>query len=79
MAASTHEARQINDDDVFHAGNLEQTLQELQGIVKEHEDALNKVSAVYLLGLYSLDADWNIVTCCSYGPRGPKSPCNGII
>ncbi|KAI0457664.1 hypothetical protein F5B21DRAFT_501054 [Xylaria acuta] len=45
MAGSTHEARQINDDDVFHTRNLEQTLQELQGIVKEHEDALNKLRA----------------------------------
>ncbi|KAI0539234.1 hypothetical protein GGR58DRAFT_242546 [Xylaria digitata] len=43
MAGSTHEAPQVNDHDVFHARNLEQTLHELQGIVKEHEDGLNKL------------------------------------
>ncbi|KAF2968733.1 hypothetical protein GQX73_g4829 [Xylaria multiplex] len=43
MAGSTHEAPQVNHHDVFHARNLEQTLQELQGIVKEHEDGLNKL------------------------------------
>ncbi|GAW19948.1 hypothetical protein ANO14919_094410 [Xylariales sp. No.14919] len=45
MAGSTHEASQINDHDVFYARNLEQTLQELQDIVKEHENALNKLRA----------------------------------
>ncbi|KAI1156659.1 hypothetical protein F4825DRAFT_212894 [Nemania diffusa] len=45
MAGSIHEARQINDHDAFHARNLEDTLQELQSIVKEHEDALDKLRA----------------------------------
>ncbi|TGJ82547.1 hypothetical protein E0Z10_g6220 [Xylaria hypoxylon] len=45
MAGSTHEAPQVNNHDEFHAGNLEQTLQELQDIVKEHEDVLNKLRA----------------------------------
>ncbi|KAI1425407.1 hypothetical protein F5Y12DRAFT_784673 [Xylaria sp. FL1777] len=45
MAGSIDTPPQINDHDVFHAGNLEQTLQELQSIVKEHEDVLNKLRA----------------------------------
>ncbi|KAI3323605.1 hypothetical protein HD806DRAFT_497319 [Xylariaceae sp. AK1471] len=45
MAASPQEAPQINVHDVAHAMNLEHTLQELQEIVKEHEDALNKLRA----------------------------------
>lgn len=49
MAGSIHEARQINDHDAFHARNLEDTLQELQSIVKEHEDALDKVRAIALV------------------------------
>ncbi|KAI1307844.1 hypothetical protein F5Y03DRAFT_117867 [Xylaria venustula] len=36
---------QTHDDDAFHARNLEQTLQELEGIVKEHKDALRKLRA----------------------------------
>lgn len=47
MAGSIHETPQINDSDVFHARNLEQTLQELQDMVREHEDALNKVRAIH--------------------------------
>jgi hypothetical protein len=43
MAGLTLEARQVDDHDVIHATNLEHTLQELQGMVKEHEDALSKV------------------------------------
>ena len=44
MADLTREAPQINGHDEFHVRNLDRTLQELQSIVKEHEDALNKVS-----------------------------------
>ncbi|KAI8632225.1 hypothetical protein F5Y19DRAFT_355264 [Xylariaceae sp. FL1651] len=45
MANLIHEARQGHDYDMVHATNLEQTLEELQGMVKEHEDALNKLRA----------------------------------
>ncbi|GAP83581.1 hypothetical protein SAMD00023353_0200410 [Rosellinia necatrix] len=45
MANSAYEERRINDHDVFHVENLERTLQELQSIVQEHEDALNKLRA----------------------------------
>ncbi|KAI1274400.1 hypothetical protein F5Y07DRAFT_218439 [Xylaria sp. FL0933] len=45
MADSIHEAPQTNDYDIFHARNLELTLQELQDVVKEHEDALDKLRA----------------------------------
>ncbi|KAJ2971890.1 hypothetical protein NUW58_g9297 [Xylaria curta] len=41
----TQEARQIDNLDAFHTGNLEQTLQELQSIVREHENTLNKLRA----------------------------------
>ncbi|KAI1504327.1 hypothetical protein F5X99DRAFT_35845 [Biscogniauxia marginata] len=37
--------RQSDDDDVIHTARLEQTLQELQEKVKEHEIALNKLRA----------------------------------
>ncbi|KAI0409443.1 hypothetical protein F4802DRAFT_604188 [Xylaria palmicola] len=43
MAGSTHDAHLIDDRDAFHARNLEQTLQELQDIVKQHEDALREL------------------------------------
>ncbi|KAI2635941.1 hypothetical protein GGS21DRAFT_538838 [Xylaria nigripes] len=43
MASSTHHARQADDRDLFHVKNLEITLQELQGIVEEHEDVLKKL------------------------------------
>lgn len=46
MASPTHNARQTNDHDAFHESNLERTLEELQAIVKEHEDALVKVRAM---------------------------------
>ncbi|KAI1168688.1 hypothetical protein F5B18DRAFT_191391 [Nemania serpens] len=46
MADSTHEARPINDRDVFYERNLEETLQELQSIVKEHEDALIQLRTI---------------------------------
>lgn len=49
MTGSTHEARQINDRDVFYERNLEETLQELQSIVKEHEDALIQVRVTPLV------------------------------
>lgn len=49
MADSTHEARPINDRDVFYERNLEETLQELQSIVKEHEDALIQVPVIPLV------------------------------
>ncbi|KAI0970324.1 hypothetical protein F4678DRAFT_462555 [Xylaria arbuscula] len=45
MTDSIHATPQTNDDDAFHARNLERTLQELQGIVKEHEDALRRLRA----------------------------------
>ncbi|KAI0203822.1 hypothetical protein F4808DRAFT_389658 [Astrocystis sublimbata] len=47
MASSTHEARRIDDDDDdgLHTRNLDQTLQELQSLVNEHEDALRKLRA----------------------------------
>ncbi|KAI1130697.1 hypothetical protein F5Y10DRAFT_107046 [Nemania abortiva] len=50
MDSSTHEARQINDHDAFHARNLDDTLQELQRIVKQHEDALDKLRAIPATG-----------------------------
>ncbi|KAJ8129019.1 hypothetical protein O1611_g4613 [Lasiodiplodia mahajangana] len=50
MAGSTHVARQINDHDAFHARNLEDTLQDLQRIVKEHEDALDRLRATPSMG-----------------------------
>ncbi|KAK5629834.1 hypothetical protein RRF57_005549 [Xylaria bambusicola] len=50
MADSTSEAHQTSSYDDFHARNLEQTLQELQGIVKEHEDALQKLRASPTMG-----------------------------
>ncbi|KAI1108042.1 hypothetical protein F5Y14DRAFT_437628 [Nemania sp. NC0429] len=46
MAGSTHDARQISDRDLFYESNLEETLQELQRIVKEHEDELIQLRAM---------------------------------
>lgn len=44
MAASQHETLQANTQDVAHVMNLEDTIRELEDKVKEHQDALNKVS-----------------------------------
>ncbi|KAI0008893.1 hypothetical protein F4779DRAFT_584925 [Xylariaceae sp. FL0662B] len=41
----SRDTRYENDDDMAHASNLEQTLQELQERVEEHESALNKLRA----------------------------------
>lgn len=49
MAGSAHEARQISERDEFYERNLEETLQELQSIVKEHEDALIQVRVIPLV------------------------------
>ncbi|KAI0512485.1 hypothetical protein F5B22DRAFT_648590 [Xylaria bambusicola] len=45
MTDPTSEAHQTSSYDEFHARNLEQTMLELQGVVKEHEDALQKLRA----------------------------------
>ncbi|KAI1176646.1 hypothetical protein F4777DRAFT_545399 [Nemania sp. FL0916] len=45
MAGTMDEARQLDHHDPHHATNLEETLQELQGLVKEHEDALHRLRA----------------------------------
>ncbi|KAI1828583.1 hypothetical protein F4861DRAFT_10201 [Xylaria intraflava] len=44
-SSSTQHARQADDHDLFHAKNLDITLQELEGMVEQHQDALNKLRA----------------------------------
>ncbi|KAI1817741.1 hypothetical protein GGS20DRAFT_531573, partial [Poronia punctata] len=45
MAAPAHETRQLNSDDMVHVQNLEDTLKELQDMVKEHESIIYKLRA----------------------------------
>ncbi|KAI0154818.1 hypothetical protein GGR57DRAFT_96986 [Xylariaceae sp. FL1272] len=45
MAGLMNETRRGDDFDVVHAQHLEDTLQELQAMVDEHQDALNKLLA----------------------------------
>jgi hypothetical protein len=65
MAASPQQVPQVNLHDVAHAKNLEYTLQELQAAVKEHEDALKKVSRAINVA-YGRNKLTDSVACCSY-------------
>ncbi|KAI1330278.1 hypothetical protein F5Y16DRAFT_33909 [Xylariaceae sp. FL0255] len=45
MAGQTQDAPSNSEHDAIHAAHIEETLQELQAMVDEHQDALNKLRA----------------------------------
>jgi hypothetical protein len=79
MAASTQDTRQIDSDEMTHAQNLQDTLQELEGLVKEHEYILEKVRSLLLLRHSETKTDQETVMCesCCQPSRSRRS-FNGI-